>query len=213
MILRASLFSLLLFSTAAQYGMQQDITSMPLTPQISWIMQDCIRHSLQEMAEKDQELHKKKALKKPLSGSFDESMAYDRIHVGQLKKIIATYGWPTISKFGADAAHNAWLIAQHADHDPEFQVRCFELMCAAITKKDVSKIDIAYLADRILVNNNRPQYYGTQLNKDMAIQLPVEECQEPFDDTGMEILNARREKVGLPSIQEYLIESQKLLKS
>ena len=42
MILRASLFSLLLFSTAAQYGMQQDITSMPLTPQISWIMQDYV---------------------------------------------------------------------------------------------------------------------------------------------------------------------------
>ena len=41
------------------------------------------------MAEKDQEMHTKKVLKKSLSGSFDESMAYDRIHVAQLKKIIA----------------------------------------------------------------------------------------------------------------------------
>ena len=48
--------------------------------------------------------------------------------VTQLKTIIGTVGWPTISRVGFEASSAAWLIAQHADYDKEFQKDCLKLM-------------------------------------------------------------------------------------
>ena len=81
-------------------------------------------------------------------------------HVEELKKMINQIGWPTISKVGKKASFAAWLIAQHADQDPKFQKYCLNLMLSV--KNDVEKKNIAYLTDRILVHQNKPQLYGTQ---------------------------------------------------
>jgi hypothetical protein len=45
----------------------------------------------------------------------------DRKNAQRLKEIIKGIGWPTISKVGVEASWAAWLIAQHADHNPRFQ--------------------------------------------------------------------------------------------
>ena len=98
-----------------------------------------------------------------------------------------------------------WLLVQHADSDPDFQRYCLALMYEA--RSDVDIQNIAYLEDRVRVNDGRPQLYGTQFTIDDAGNLaPL-----PIDDP--EIVDSRRKKVGLPPLAEYeedLRRSQRL---
>ena len=74
---------------------------------------------------------------------------------------IDEHGWLGKTLVGEDGAHHAWLLVQHADFDKDFQSSCLKLMSAQ-PKGEVSGVDIAYLTDRILVANGKPQKYGTQ---------------------------------------------------
>lgn len=57
----------------------------------------------------------------------------DKNHTERLKEVVVKIGWPTASKVGSEAASAAWLLVQHADHDPEFQEYCLGLMHQAPT--------------------------------------------------------------------------------
>jgi hypothetical protein len=83
----------------------------------------------------------------------------------ELKRIVHRHGWPIISLVGDRASHAAWLVVQHADHDPEFQQDVLQLMeeVRQVLPDEVSWHDIAYLTDRILVHHEKkPQWFGTQ---------------------------------------------------
>ena len=116
----------------------------------------------------------------------------DDAHRARLKAIVDAHGWPGKSLVGADGAHAAWLLVQHADADPAFQQKCLRLMEAAPAGEVAGK-DIAYLTDRVLIGQRKPQRYGTQLGPDFK-PLPVE------DETQVD---ARRAKLGLPSLAAY----------
>jgi Family of unknown function (DUF6624) len=79
-----------------------------------------------------------------------------------IRQIVQEYGWPGISLAGADGAHGAWLVVQHMDGDPEFQAYCLSLMQQSFSIGDVSAHDLAYLTDRVLTSQSKPQMYGTQ---------------------------------------------------
>lgn len=93
------------------------------------------------------------------NGKWDDSL--DKKHTQQLKLIIAEHGWPTIPLVGAEASIDAWLVVQHADHDPLFQKECLALM-KTLPTDEISLRNIAYLEDRILVGEQKTQLYGTQ---------------------------------------------------
>lgn len=44
--------------------------------------------------------------------------ALDRRHTARMQEIVAKFGWPGKSLVGRDGAKAAWLLVQHADHDP-----------------------------------------------------------------------------------------------
>jgi hypothetical protein len=113
-----------------------------------------------------------------------------------MKEIIKQIGWPTVSKVGKEISSSAWLLVQHADHDVEFQKECLELMKAE-PETEVSKKDIAYLEDRICVNEDCPQIYGTQFTEKEGRFMPrvIE---------NMENLNERRKSVGLDTLEENI---------
>jgi hypothetical protein len=69
-----------------------------------------------------------------------------------LADLVATSGWPQLSKIGDDAATAAWLLAQHADDAPELQLIFHRHMTAATTLSEASPRLLAYLDDRIRVN-------------------------------------------------------------
>ena len=106
-------------------------------------------------------------------------------------------GWPDKSKVGEEVAHDAWLLVQHADHDVEFQKKCLELM-KALPKGEAKPKDLAYLEDRVRVNENRPQLYGTQFHQDPKTGLHIP---RPIED--LENLDQRRASIGLEPMKEY----------
>jgi hypothetical protein len=79
-----------------------------------------------------------------------------------LKAAVAREGWPTQSAYGQAAPFQAWLLAQHADHDPLFQLEVLRLMEPLAEQDEVSKSNLAYLHDRIMLKLTGKQRYGTQ---------------------------------------------------
>jgi hypothetical protein len=115
----------------------------------------------------------------------------DVVSTARMHEIVATHGWPGTKLVGADGAHDAWLLVQHADQDVAFQKQCLALMQAM--GADVSATDIAYLEDRVAVAENRPQTYGTQFGPD----------HQPRPMVDPEHVDARRKTVGLGTMAEY----------
>lgn len=97
-----------------------------------------------------------------LAGDHDAWEAADAENLPWLKRVIATTGWPGISQVGPDGAEAAWLLVQHADADPAFQRHCLGLLTAAAERGDASLSNVAYLTDRVLLAEGKPQEYGTQ---------------------------------------------------
>ena len=79
-----------------------------------------------------------------------------------MKQVIEKHGWPGRTMVGRDGAQAAWLLVQHADRDPAFQRRCLELLTKVYEKGDASADQVAYLTDRVLLAEGKPQVYGTQ---------------------------------------------------
>ncbi len=130
-----------------------------------------------------------------------------QLYTDYLKTILALYGWITISKFGNEADRHAWLLVQHADHDPLFQAGCVFLLQQLMPLGETDPQNYAYLYDRVALNFQSlglKQKYGTQVEeKDGKWQLM------PFEGT-LEQVNQRRQEVGLGSVEDYLINSKKL---
>ncbi len=134
-----------------------------------------------------------------LYGTWD--MEIDRRNTARMKEIVAAIGWPTISKYGEQVAHAAWLLVQHADKDPLLQEEVLSLM-KNLPDGEVLKQDIAFLEDRVRVNNGRPTLYGTQFYNDPQGEFGP----QPIEDRGT--LDERRAAVGLGSFAEYEKEIQ-----
>jgi hypothetical protein len=117
----------------------------------------------------------------------------DKQNTEYLQEIVNAEGWPTISKVGEEAAQSAWLLVQHADHKPEFQATCLELL-KALPDTEVRPANVAYLEDRVRVSQGRPQLYGTQFYKEGGTFGP-----RPIEDEGL--LDERRASMGLESFE------------
>jgi hypothetical protein len=113
-----------------------------------------------------------------------------------LKVVVAEHGWPGASLVGADAAHAAWLLAQHADADPAFQRQCLDLLTAAVEAGEATELELAYLTDRVLLHEGKQQVYGTQMTRKGKRYVP----RDLRDPDGVD---ERRAAVGLEPIAEY----------
>jgi hypothetical protein len=120
----------------------------------------------------------------------------DRARAARLDEIVALHGWPGSSLVGDDGASAAWIIVQHADHDPAFQERMLELLQVAVEQGEASLKKAAYLTDRVCVNRGRPQIYGTQFGGSAETYGP-----QPIADRSG--LDERRAGVGLEPFAEY----------
>jgi hypothetical protein len=118
--------------------------------------------------------------------------AVDRKTTARLKEVVAKQGWPGKSLVGEEAAHAAWLIVQHADLDRAFQTQCLALIGKAAKAGEATKVDYAYLDDRVAVAEHRPQRYGTQY--DGGKPAPIEDEAH---------VDERRQAVGLGTMAEY----------
>jgi hypothetical protein len=123
--------------------------------------------------------------------------AADRENLPWLRQVIADVGWPGKSLVGEDGAQAAWLLVQHADKDPAFQRRCLELLAAAAERGEATVVQQAYLTDRVLLHEGKPQEYGTQaIARDGRFQ--------PKNLRDPDHVDERRASVGLSPLAGYL---------
>jgi len=147
-----------------------------------------LRAELLEMKEQDQQVRKASSQE-----DFRRWLETDARNLIRLKEIIAEYGWPTNSLVGKDGAQAAWILAQHADGDREFQINVVRMMEPLIEKGEASKVDYAYLYDR----THYPQRFGTQ-----GDCVNPQEWQ-PFAIEDIDRVDERRRELNLPSMADY----------
>jgi hypothetical protein len=121
----------------------------------------------------------------------------DARHTERMKEIVHEFGWPGFRLVGDEGAQHAWLLVQHADNDVEFQRRCLTLLAAAVAGGDASARNLAYLTDRVRLNEGAPQVYGTQ---GTLVDGRIES--RPIEDP--EHVDELRAAAGLGPLEEYL---------
>lgn len=123
----------------------------------------------------------------------------DAEHAEQLRSLIDRYGWPGRSLVGADGADAAWLLALHADQYPAFQRHCLQLLEQALAQGEATAEQLAHLTDRVQVNANKLQLYGTQMHliDDQIVPWPILDPDQ---------VDRRRASLGLNSLEEYLAD-------
>ena len=120
----------------------------------------------------------------------------------RIKEIIEECGWPLESEVGEDGTEAAWLIVQHAVLEPEFQEKCISLLKHAVEIGEAKGWFLAYLQDRVLIRQGRPQIYGTQHEVVNGRMKPMK-----TDNPGE--VKKRRELLGIWSQEEHTASLQK----
>ena len=118
-----------------------------------------------------------------------------------MKTVLESFDWIDSGRFGSAVSRQAWTLVQHADDHPEFQERVLRHMETYLDTGGVSPRDYAYLWDRVAVNKQRLQRYGTQ---------PIWKCQDgklrlhPMEDPAN--VDERRAEMGMGSVESGLAE-------
>jgi len=165
-----------------------------------WVDEE-LRRELLARAEEDQRVRRLAAPSKGHQARLPHEVAeewrrVDTENTRRLADLVATRGWPGHGMAGEDGAQAAWLLAQHADRDPELQRTFLEALRGAVADGEASPGNLAYLEDRVRVADGRPQLYGTQFtvtNGELG-PSPIEDSQR---------LDERRAEAGLDPFAVY----------
>jgi hypothetical protein len=167
-----------------------DLSAAPATaPEWDAPSESALRQELLEMRDADQ-----------AERTGEVAVNNDAVRTDRLREIIEEDGWPTPRLVGVDGATAAWLIAQHSDQDVEFQRAALGLMCAAAAAGEADPAELAYLVDRVAVNSDPPQVYGTQVGGcegGRAVPRPIVDERH---------VDERRARVGLVPLADYLAQ-------
>ncbi|ASP40358.1 hypothetical protein CHH28_17485 [Bacterioplanes sanyensis] len=188
-----------LVSACAHHNLPSDNDIQRITQQATAVrnQDQHIRSQLQHYLQLHLEQH-------PLSDSsnsaavkelWQQQQALDERNRRWAAEVLNTWGWPSKKRFDDVVARSLFLVIQHAD--VEFQQRFFPLVEQAVHKGDLDRPALALLTDRMLVNQGKPQRYGTQLQKegDAALQFyPIEQPEQ---------VDRRRATMGLGTLHEY----------
>lgn len=130
-------------------------------------------------------------------GLFQRQFATFRQHKPYLVTVIDKYGFPGYDQVGKETSNHFFILVQHCDDDPSFQKRVLSLMKPEVERNNADTKGYAYLTDRVLINSDKPQLYGTQVTykNGRAVAGPVAD---------VERLDQRRAEVGLEPIDSYL---------
>jgi hypothetical protein len=124
----------------------------------------------------------------------------DSIDLGIVTHILDTYGWVGTDSIGPSGSTTLWTVIQHADLD--VQQKYLPMMRTAVQQGRAHASELAYLEDRVALEEGKKQTYGTQfqLNKktNKYMVAPIED--EPN-------VNRRRAAIGLEPLEDYAREA------
>ena len=145
-----------------------------------------------ELVEEDYALRSALAVRGALFGEYHEAM--EQLHVKNgliLQEWIEQHGWP-----GQPESDAAWIIVIHAISLPSLQRQALQLL--QNTESSVTPAQLATLEDRILVNSDLLQHYGTQLDWNEGGEL------SPYPIERSDSVDQRRAAVGLPPLDQEI---------
>lgn len=118
----------------------------------------------------------------------------DKVLEKQVTAIIDQFGWLGISQIGRLANTAQWGVLQHGS--VASKEKYAPILKASVIKNESQPRHYARLVDRMLINSNRPQLYGTQVNydSDTPTFYPIKNPQ---------FLHKRRKELGLLSIEAF----------
>ena len=157
------------------------------------MIDDELRRELLAMRAEDLGVRDELLASGELGGAYVPRMEHvHRRTAARLREMIELHGWPAEDIAGKDGAEAAWLIAQHAIGEPEFQRQAASLLLALMAEGRVPGWHAAYLQDRIAMYEGRPQRYGTQWIED-----PRDGRTRPWTLCDPERVDELRAEVGL----------------
>ncbi|AKJ06757.1 hypothetical protein ATI61_105271 [Archangium gephyra] len=163
-----------------------------------------LRDELLRMMEEDQAARRAAGAARFKDTAANERMkAIDLENTARMKEIVAQVGWPTKTLVSERGARAAWLLVQHADQDVAFQRQCLPLLEKSVAAGEGSPMELAYLTDRVLVAEGKPQRYGTQFHQVEGKHVP-----RPIEDEAN--VDARRAAVGLGTMAEYTEQMRRM---
>ncbi|WP_165041330.1 DUF6624 domain-containing protein [Dysgonomonas sp. ZJ709] len=114
--------------------------------------------------------------------------------------ILDKYGWVGTDEIGSEANGTLFLAVQHVD-DLKVQEKYLPMLKDAVKSGKAEGWQLAFLTDRILMNQGRKQIYGTQkiISKDPARSYII-----PLEDPNN--VDELRKEVGLPPLAKDLEE-------
>lgn len=118
----------------------------------------------------------------------------DSLNQLKLNNILSVHGWLGRSEVGGKANMAQFLIIQHADS--LLQLKALPLLRESVSKGESAKRHLAYLEDRVRLNQNKPQRYGTQSLWDDSLQAYK---LYTLEDSSM--VNTWRNDMGLPPLK------------
>lgn len=120
-------------------------------------------------------------------------------HQKRIKEIFDQYGFAGFDLVGERGSSNFWVMAQHSDHNPEFQLEVLEKMKIEADKGNADYRNYGMLVDRVKLNTGQAQIYGTQVDYNKEI------CQAfPKNLADSLNVNKRRKEIGLQPLEKYL---------
>jgi len=129
----------------------------------------------------------------------DDGVTVDERNRNRLKEIFEEYGFPNKKTVGKDAMYGIFLMIQHSDGDKKWQKSQLKNIEIAVKNGDMDGQSYAYLYDRIKINNDEKQLYGTQFSK----VDPVNKTVELFETEDIVNLDVRRMKIGMMPIKMF----------
>lgn len=105
--------------------------------------------------------------------------------------IIEKCGMPTLKEVDQKQMDAIWLGVQHSTK--EIRQKYFPQIEKAVKNGDLSKQQYALMKDRMLMDDGKPQVYGSQIENGKLYPL-----ENP------ETVNERRKEMGLEPIEDYL---------
>lgn len=121
----------------------------------------------------------------------------DQQNLNIVASIIEKCGMPTLNDVNEKQLSAIWLVIQHADKS--IRKKYFPILKTAAENGDLSKRDIAMMEDRMMMDTDKPQIYGTQVFKESSSGLwKLYKIKNP------ERVNIRRSEVGFEPLDEYL---------
>ncbi len=120
----------------------------------------------------------------------------------ELENLLSQKGWPRRSEVGPEAAAAAFYVLQHSNAEAQQKyISMFENSCR---EKEASWQQYALMFDRMRMNQNKPQRFGTHAYLDP--QAGNTDELYPLEDESK--VDEWRKEIGLEPLKDYLTRTK-----